>query len=55
MKQNKCTKCSKNFKVGHEVTVEGALCNECFKQLLNLNTAMDYFKFIKKEEKGTDI
>ncbi len=44
----KCTKCGKTFKIGHEVTVEGALCNECFDQLLKLNTATEYFKFIKR-------
>jgi DNA-directed RNA polymerase subunit RPC12/RpoP len=51
MNQYKCTKCGKNFKIGHEVTVEGALCNECFKQLLNLNNAKEYFKFINRKGK----
>lgn len=49
MKRYRCTKCRKTFRIGHEVTVEGALCNECFKQLLALNTAKDYFKFIGKK------
>jgi DNA-directed RNA polymerase subunit RPC12/RpoP len=46
----KCTKCGKKlkkFKIGHEVTVEGPLCNECFKQLLRLNNAKQYFEFIE--------
>ena len=46
-KKYRCTKCGKVFNIGHEVTVEGALCNECFDQLLKLNTAKDYF-FYKK-------
>jgi len=50
MNKYKCTKCGIDFEIEHEVEKDGALCNKCFKKLVdgthtnNTNYNLQFYK-----------
>ena len=44
MNKYKCTKCGKDFEIKHYVDNESAVCNECFKRIIEAKTVKEYLK-----------
>lgn len=41
-----CNKCGVKFTVEHEISESGALCNKCFKGLLQIHSYSDYKEYL---------
>ena len=48
----KCFKCGTNFTLDRELDTDKPTCDKCFKELLKVKTAKDYYKFLEKKGKG---
>lgn len=44
--RHKCFKCGKTFVTKLPLDTDKPTCNSCFKQLLEIDNASDYYKFI---------
>lgn len=42
-----CFKCGNAFEIEHKIDTDKPTCNHCFKKLLEVKTAEEYYEFIR--------